>query len=439
MSGRMSGRMSGDVAWAAMDRPARSRLVRSRPILARPIRDVLAGPFGWVVAGYGFSSLAFFAFYGTVFAQAVFAHGAGPGQSAIIGAALSIPFIFGSLLQGIVVDHWSPKWISAIGYVVEAAAIVVAWAGDSLTSLYAAAALIGVSFATIEPARSSLTGLLVPEDDLVRANSLMAISFQFALMLGSFGGGVLLDGWGAAAVYAATLVVAGCPILCTLRVPDVRPRGGDAEASLSLREIRTGVRIAWIDGSLRLLLVVTGLGWALVTVFFVLEPIFVRDVLRRPEAALLFLWAVHGCGAVVASVVLAAWVRNSRHEPLIVCGGVAAIGGGILLYAGGASFGLAMAGGALQGIGFSLMYPPLLAFIQRAVTEDQRGRVTGVFVSLQEAMGLFAAAVLFAIGDAVPVRATLVLGGLLLAALGGAGVRAARRTSTGSRDAVAAD
>jgi MFS family permease len=420
--------MNGDVAWAAMDRPTASR----------PLRGVLAGPFAWVVVGYGFSSLAFFAFYGTVFAQAVFAHDAGPGQSAIIGAALSIPFIFGSLLQGIVVDRWSPKWTCAIGYVVEGLAIVVAWAGGNLVSLYAAAALIGVSFATIEPARSSLTGLLVPEEELVRANSLMAISFQFALMLGSFGGGVLLDGWGASAVYAATLVVAGLPVLCILPVPDVRPRG-EVVASFSLREIRAGVRTAWTDGWLRLLLVVTGLGWALVTVFFVLEPIYVRDVLHRQEASLLFLWAAHGCGAVVTSVVLAARVRKSRHEPLIVCAGVAAIGLGIFLYATGGSYRLSMIGAGLQGVGFALMYPPLLAFIQRAVTEDQRGRVTGVFVSLQEAMGLFASVLLFVLGDAVPVRATLVVGGLLLAALGFAGVRLARRAPTGASDAVATD
>jgi MFS family permease len=420
--------MSSDVAWAAMDRPATST----------SLRGVLAGPFGWVVAAYGFSSLSFFAFYGTVFAQAAFAHDAGPGQTAILGAALSIPFIFGSLLQGIVVDRWSPKWIMELGYLIAAVAIVVAWTGSGLASLYAAAALIGVSFATIEPARSSLTGLLVPEGDLVRANSLMAISFQFALMLGSFGGGILLDISGAGAVYAVSLVVAGIPLLATLAVPDVRPQG-DVEPTLSLGEIRAGFRTAWTDRWLRLLLLVTGLGWALVNTFFVLEPIFVRDVLLRPEAGLLFLWGAHGTGAVAASTILAARVRRSRHEPLIVCAGVTTIGLGIFLYATSGSFGLALVGAALQGIGFALMYPPLLAFIQREVTEDQRGRVTGVFVSMQEAMGLLASVVLFLVGDAVPVQRTLIAGGLLLASLGAAGVRRARRAPTGTADAVAAD
>jgi MFS family permease len=122
---------------------------------AGPARGTtLAGPVGWVIAAHGLSSFAFFAFYGVVFVQAAYEHDAGPGQTAILGVALSIPFIFGSLLQGIVVDRWSPKWMATIGYAGVAAAIAVAWAGTSLSALYGSAFLVGISFAAIEPARS---------------------------------------------------------------------------------------------------------------------------------------------------------------------------------------------------------------------------------------------------------------------------------------------
>jgi len=394
-------------------------------------RAALAGPFGWVVAAHGLSSLAFFAFYGVVFVQAVYGHGAGPGQTAILGVALSIPFIFGSLLQGIVVDRWSPKWMAAIGYAGVAAAVATAWAGDSLGSLYASAFLVGISFAAIEPARSSLTGLLVPEAELVRANSVMAISFQVALALGSLGGGALLDLAGANVVYAVAFGVAVLPVLCMLPVPDARPGpvAGVAPAHW-LSELRAGARTAWHDRWLRLLLVVTGLGWALVNTFFVLEPIFVREVLKQQQAALLFLWSAHGLGAVITAIVLATRTRASRREPVIICAGVALIGIGIFVYTAPATYALAFVGAALQGVGFSLMYPPLLAFIQREVAEDQRGRVTSVFVALQEAMGLLSSLVILSVGTAVPVQGTLVVGGVALAALGGAGLRIARRAPT---------
>ena len=76
------------------------------------------------------------------------------------------------------------------------------------------------------------------------------------------------------------------------------------------------------------------------------------------------------------------------------------------------------------------MYPPPLAFIQRQVAEQQRGRVTSVFVALQEAMWLLSSFVILSIGNAVPIQGTLVVGGLLLAMLGAAGMRVARRAPT---------
>ena len=396
---------------------------------AAPVqRAPLTGPIGWVIAAHGLSSLAFFAFYGVVFVQAAYEHDAGPGQTAILGVALSIPFILGSLLQGIVVDRWSPKWMATIGYAGVASAIAVAWAGHTLGALYGSAFLVGISFAAIEPARSSLTGLLVPADGLVRANSVMAISFQVALAVGSLGGGAVLDIAGADVVYAISFGVAVLPVLCMLLVPDVRPRG--ATASLSLTALRDGAKTAWNDPWLRLLLLVTGLGWALVNTFFVLEPIFVREVLQQQQAALLFLWSAHGLAAVVTAIILAARVRSSHREPLIICTGVALIGIGIFVYAAPATYGLAFVGAALQGIGFTLMYPPLLAFIQRQVAEQQRGRVTSVFVALQEAMGLLSSLVILSLGNAVPIQGTLVVGGLLLAMLGAAGMRVARRAPT---------
>jgi acyl-[acyl-carrier-protein]-phospholipid O-acyltransferase/long-chain-fatty-acid--[acyl-carrier-protein] ligase len=398
------------------------------PGTATERRGSFRGPFGWVVAAHGLSSLAFFAFYGVVFVQAAYDHDAGPGQTAILGIALSIPFILGSLLQGIVVDRWSPKWMATLGYAGVACAVATAWAGNSLAALYASAFLVGISFAAIEPARSSLTGLLVPPEGLVRANSVMAISFQVALAVGSLGGGAILDVADAKVVYAAAFVAAVLPVLCMLFVPDRRPEPAEAEPSNPLVELITGARTAWNDRWLRLLLVVTGVGWAFVNTFFVLEPIYVRTVLQQREAALLFLWGAHGLAAVITASVLAARGRRIRREPLVICAGVVLIGTGIFVYTAPASYPLAFVGAALQGAGFSLMYPPLLAFIQRAVAEDQRGRVTSVFVAMQEAMGLVSSLVILALGNVVPVQATLVAGGAALAALGAAGMRLARAT-----------
>ena len=53
------------------------------------------GPFRLLVAAHGLSGLAFWGYFGTVFAQAAFRYHADASRMAVLGASLSIPFIFG--------------------------------------------------------------------------------------------------------------------------------------------------------------------------------------------------------------------------------------------------------------------------------------------------------------------------------------------------------
>ncbi len=385
---------------------------------------VFRGPFTWLVLAHGFSGLAFWGYYGTLFSQAAYRFGAGSSELAILGASLSVPFILGSLLQGLIVDRWSPKWLSFIGYALAAAAIPLAWAAGSLGLLYASSFLVGGAFATVEPARSALTPLLVPPARLVRANGAISVSFQLSLVIGTLAGGVLLKQYGAPTVYAAALVPALLPLALVPLIPDVRQRG--EVPALSLGDLRTGAKTAWHQAELRLLLVLTVLGWALINTFFVLEPLFIKHTLHRGGNAVLYLWAAHGLGALTGALAMARTRRGSGREPMLVCAGVAAIGLGILVYTGVGIYVVALFAAGLSGCGFALLFPPLFALIQRVVSEDQRGRVTSVFVALQESMGLVSSVAILVLGGLIVVRPTLVVSGAVLAAMGLAGLRLAR-------------
>ena len=80
-----------------------------------------------------------------------------------------------------------------------------------------------------------------------------------------------------------------------------------------------------------------------------------------------------------------------------------------------------------MGVGFALFFPPLLALIQRVVSEEQRGRVTSVFVALQETMGLVSSLAILALGGLIVVRPTLVGSGVVLVTMGLLGLRALSR------------
>jgi MFS family permease len=401
-----------------------------------PSPPILRGPFRWLLVAHGFSGFAFWAFYGTVFAEAAFRFHAGKTGMAILGISLSIPFILGSLLQGLVVDRWSPKWLALIGYFAMAASIPLALVAESLPWLYASSFLVGAAFATIEPSRSALTGLLVDHVALVHANAQLSVVFQLSLVLGTLGGGWLLDLSGADLVYALSLAAALLPVLAVLRLPDVRQRG--EQPSLSLRDLRTGARTAWHDPILRVLLLVTALGWALINTFFVLEPIFVKQTLHRGGNALLFLWSAHGAGALLGALVMTRFRRASGHEAVLVNVGTIAIGAGMLAYTAIGVYPVALAGAAVQGAGFAMLFPPLLALIQRVVAEEQRGRVTSVFVALQESMGLLSSILVGVFAAVIVVRPTLVTTSALLAVLGLLGLRAVLRVRGSRRDRLPA-
>ncbi|MBI2238464.1 MAG: MFS transporter [Actinobacteria bacterium] len=385
--------------------------------------SVLANrPFLFLVLAHGVSGLAFWGYFGTVFAEASYEFHGGVGQMATLGASLSVPFILGSLLQGLIVDKWSPKWLGFLGYLALIVAVALAWAAESLAWLYASSFVVGGALATIGPSRSALTGLLVPEERLVQANGAISVSFQFSLVVGTFVGGALLDAYGSGVVFAAAVVIALPPVAFVLGIPDVRQRG--ERPALSLDDLQKGARTAWRHPELRLLLLVTGLGWALINTFFVLEPLFIKQTLHQGPDAVLYLWGAHGAGALLGAVAVTRTKRGTGWEPAIVCAGVATIGVGILVYTGVGTYGVALVAAAVAGSGFALLFPPLLAFIQRVVGEEQRGRVTSVFVALQETMGLMSSLVILVFGGVIVVRPTLVGASAVLVVLGLLGLRA---------------
>src|SRR5262249_9618016 len=93
-------------------------------------------------------------------------------------------------------------------------------------------------------------------------------------------------------------------------------------------------------------------------------------------------------------------------------------GAGIFAYAAAGVLGVAMVATAVQGFGFAWFFPILFAYIQRVVREDQRGRVTSLFVATQEAVGLLGSIAIFVLGGGGPVRGPSVVCGGAVAVRG---------------------
>ena len=391
-----------------------------------PPRLLANRPFVWLVLAHGLSQFGFWAFFLAIVAQAKFLYGGGAFELGVMFSGFSIAFLILTPLLGMVSDRWSPKGMLIVGQVVAFCSILPALLGDSVTWLYAASVLDGVAAAAIIPARGSMTALLVPEEDLVRANGMLNTASMLAVIVGPVTSGYLLHHGGHRAGYVMTLCAIGLGLVPLLVLPDRRPRG-EARGSFA-GDLAKGFGVSWRVPELRVLLLLAGSAWFMITVLITLEPVFVEDVLHRDEDELGVLWSSHGLGAFVGALVVTRWRRAAGREVFLL--GIALLvgGGGLLLYVGPGIYGVSLLGNAVFGVSFAWFQSLSQALIQRVTAEDMRGRVTGVVGMLQETCALASSVGIAALAGVITTVQPFLLGAAAILGLSGLyGLRAATR------------
>ncbi|MFN2543143.1 MAG: MFS transporter [Actinomycetota bacterium] len=377
-----------------------------------PPRLLTNRPFLWLMISSGVANLGFWAYFGAVWADAAYRFDASPAQMSILLASFSGPFVLLVPLQGILVDRWSPKWLFVIGDVVSIVAVPLAWSAGSIGMLYASSFAIGVGMCSIIPARSALTGLLVDEDRLVQANGTIAAAAQVSLIVGPLVGGLTTRSVGTGPLYATVLVVLVAAIGLATIVPD-RRQGGERPA-LSFRELADGIATSWRLPELRLLFSLWGVAWLVVNVYWILQPLFVKESLHLGGDVVQFLWSAQGVGSLAGSIVLARLTRGAGRELRLIVGGLVATGLGLLVFAGWSGAATAVVGSIVYGGGFAFFFSSSLALIQRVAGEEKRGRVTSVFAMVQEGTAIVAGIGMIALGDLVVVRPGMIGSGAIL-------------------------
>jgi len=338
--------------------------------------------------------------------------------------------------MGMAADRWSPKWMLVIGMGVSVTTTIPALSATSIEWLYLASVLDGLAAAIQIPARGALTGLMVEDEALVRANGALNTASMVGAIVGPAAGGVILRAAGQDAVYWLVLgfvVVGG---LAILPIPDRRPRVREDVTLLS--DLVQGFRVTWRMRELRDLLLLTMSIWLFLSVWAALLPLFVKDVLHRGADALGFLWAVNGAGSLAGALVVTRWKRATGREVALVGTSLVVTGLGFLAMSATSRYSLAVAGNVVLGVGFAWFISLSQALIQRVAGEEVRGRVTAVHGMAGETIGLAGTAAIAALGALVVVQPLFVASAVLLAASGLYGLRAKIRVrATGARNGPA--
>ena len=165
----------------------------------------------------------------------------------LVGLAQFLPMFALTLWAGSLADRHSRRAIVVLALVIEASCVAgLVWVAlmpaPDYRYIFAIAALFGAGRAFLSPASSALVPMLVPVADMPQAISLKSLSWQFAVIVGPWLGGMLIA-FSTALSYGAALglFLAGLAMILMLRTgtTPARQPGGQ------WHQIKEGLRYTW--------------------------------------------------------------------------------------------------------------------------------------------------------------------------------------------------
>jgi len=318
------------------------------------------------------------------------------GESAflvgMVGLAQFVPLFFLTLYAGGLADRMSRRRIVVAALVVETLSVLglVAVALDPaphVAPIFVTAAFFGAARAFLSPAASALTPMLVAKADMPQAISLKSLSWQGAVIVGPWIGGLLVALSPAIAYGVTALLFGGGIAIIALMRANSTP---DRQPGSQIAQIREGLAYVWqnriIFGAISLDLFAVLLGGATA-----LLPAFASDILKVGPEGFGLLRSGPAIGAVVMALILVRWPLKTRAGPRMFWA-VAAFGFATVVFGLSKSMPLSIAALAALGAADMVSVYVRQTLVQVVTPDHMRGRVSsvsGLFISGSNELGEF--------------------------------------------------
>jgi MFS family permease len=333
-----------------------------------------------------------------------------------LALALSLPWLVVALPAGALVDRWNRRTTMLAANSVRAgvlgAVALVALAGHgSIWVLYAAAIGIGVSEVFYDTTAQSILPMLVPRDELQRANGrLYAVELTTNSFVGPpLGGAVAAAGAAIAFGTPAALWVVAIAVLVGLRGSFRVPRTG--KTSL-VADVAEGLRFLWRRPVLRTMAIMVGtsnLAWAAASSILVLFAVGASSALRLTDPQYGVLLTTLAVGSVLGAVGANRIVeRIGRTAGLGISLATGAIG--IAAPALSANVWVIGAAFAVSGVGVSVWNVITVSLRQRLTPDRLLGRLNSAYRLLAWGTMPIGAALGGVLGQAFGLRVVFVVG-----------------------------
>jgi MFS family permease len=292
-----------------------------------------------------------------------------------------VPPLVLSPWAGVLVDRFDRKRLlilSDVSRAVVVAFLLLANTPDRLWLIYVLTVIQFALSTVFEPGRSAIMPSLIPNKDLVAANTLSSITWSVMLAVGAITGGVIASLFGTT---AALIVDAASFAVSALLISQVKYRGAawseKSATTASDRSFSEGLRyIAKHPATGAALLIKSGLSLGSVDTVLIIYGTILFVIGENGTISMSILWSAFGIGAIVGPImtnrVNDGTVRVMRR--LVIVGYILAAAGWFLF---GSAPTLAIAGLALavRAMGGSVNWTYSSVIIQKSVPDEFLGRM----------------------------------------------------------------
>ncbi len=310
----------------------------------------------------------------------------------MVGLVQFLPLFALTLFAGLLADRMNRKTIVLCALVIEVMCVLglVAVAlepAPRFSHIFLIAAFFGAARAFLSPAASALTPMLVPKSDMPQAISLKSLSWQAAVIIGPWIGG-LLCAVSVAAAYgtAAFLYAGGMAIIILIRGNTTPLR----QPGSRIQQLREGLTYTWhnkiVFGAISLDLFAVLLGGATA-----LLPAFASDILKVGPEGFGILRSGPAIGATIVAICLVRWPLTQKAGKRMFLA-VAAFGVATIIFGLSKNMWLSVVALAVLGGADMISVYVRQTLVQIVTPDHMRGRVSsvsGLFISGSNELGEF--------------------------------------------------
>ncbi len=304
--------------------------------------------------------------------------GASAALVGVIVAAYSFTNLFGNLGAGFILDRWGRRTPMLLGMVITVIAVFSYSLVQTPEQMMAARAVHGIGAAVLAPGAFSIIGDRTAADRWGRAMGITGALIAVAALIGPPAAGILRDIWGANVVFyvdSAFILITLVAFLIIARDGTPSVHESESDPAAAQREDTRRSPSLWAAYAAAFVITV-GIG-ALVTHL----PLMLEE---QGETAARSGYSF-GIYALVAMLVMASPIsragdRYGRFGPMML--GLVGIAIGLALLGVLEGYGGVVAGMAVFGLGYGLVFPAATALVASATGADRRGMAFGVFYAV---------------------------------------------------------